>query len=323
MDERIRIGISACLLGKEVRFDGGHKHDRFLTGSLGRWVDWVPFCPEVEVGMGTPREAVRLVDDGQRLRLVGGRSLADWTEAMERHAAARVQTLQDLCGVIFKKDSPSCGLLRVKVYPRGALEGVKDLGAPGRDGVGLFASAFLQAHPLVPAEEEGRLNDPHLREAFVERVFAYRRLRTLLEDPAFSTGKLIAFHAAHKYQLLAHAPQGYAEMGRLVASSRDLESAELKARYAELFMGALAQKAEPKRHVNVLQHILGHFKHALEKADKEEALGLIEEYRRGLVPLVVPLTLLGHWVRAHADGWLRGQTYLQPHPRELMLRNAI
>ncbi len=322
VSEPIRIAISACLLGKEVRFDGGHKHDHFLTDGFGRYVEWVPFCPEVEIGMGIPREPVRLVRVDGAFRLVGTRSLEDWSERMRRHTRKRVKGLGDVHGVVFKKDSPTCGMLRVKVYPEGALHGQKDLGSPGRDGVGLFASAYLEAHPLIPAEEEGRLNDARLRENFVERVFAYRRLRTLL-DERFSVGRLVAFHAAHKYQLLAHSPVGYKELGKLVARAKEVKVSELKEAYAAGFMKALAAPATKRRNTNVLEHILGHFKKLISAGDKEEALALIRDYQHGLVPLVVPLTLLQHFLRQSEDAWLAAQTYLQPHPKELMLRNHV
>lgn len=318
MGEHIRIAISACLLGKEVRYDGGHKRDSFLNEAFARYVEWVPFCPEVEVGMGIPREPVRLVRDGDRVHLVGQTSHTDWTGRMETHARERAQTIHDVHGVVFKKDSPSCGLLRVKVYPHGVLDGVRNAGPPTRDGAGLFARAFLEAHPLVPAEEEGRLNDAVLRESFVERVFAYRRLCTLLDQP-FHHGGWMAFHAAHKYQLLAHSTEGYRALGRLVAAGGDT----LPAAYAQKFMQTLARPANRQRQVNVLQHVLGHFKKHLSPSDKEEALQLIEDYRSGLVPLVVPLTLLQHFLRQYPDEWLAAQTWLSPHPKELALRSYV
>ncbi len=310
--ESIRIAISACLLGKEVRFDGGHKRDPFLVETFGRYVEWVPVCPEVEVGMGTPREAVRLVQVGGKVRMLGRTSRIDWTERMESCARDRAHALRDVHGAVFKKDSPTCGLLRVKLYPD------RDGVAPSRGGRGLFGAAFVRAHPLVPAEEEGRLNDAELRESFVERVFAYRRLRTLLDAPP-RIDRWMAFHAAHKYQLLAHSPEGYRELGRVVAAADPARIDE----YAALFMQTLARPATKSRQCNVLQHILGHFKKYLSAEDKEEALQHIEDYRKGIVPLLVPLTLLEHFQRQHPDEWLGRQTYFAPHPKELMLRTHL
>lgn len=307
--ETVRIGISACLLGREVRYDGGHKRDAFLTESLAPHVQWVPFCPELEVGMGVPRPPLRLAGDPAHPRLLT-RTGADWTEPMERHARERARALHHVHGAVFKKDSPSCGLFRVKIHP--------EVGPPARGGTGLFAAAFVAANPLVPAEEEGRLNDPALRENFVERVFAYRRLHALLEQP-MRIDRWMAFHAAHKYQLLAHSTVAYRELGRLVAQGGET----LPAAYAWGFLRALAAPAPRQRHVNVLQHVLGHFKRQLSPGDKAEALGLVDDYRRGLVPLVVPLTLVQHFLRLHPDEWLAAQTYLAPYPRELLLRNAV
>lgn len=311
----IRIGISSCLLGKEVRFDAGHKRDPFLVETFGRHVEWVPVCPEVEVGMGVPREPVRLVQLGTVVHMRGVRTGEDWTDRMARFADRRMRTLGGLSGYVFKKDSPSCGAFRVKLHGEHG-------GPPSRGGVGLFAARFRQAYPLVPVEEEGRLHDPRLRESFVTRVFAFSDLQALLAG-RLTTGRLVAFHADHKYQLLAHSPQAYRELGQLVARAKELPRRELAESYAAGFMKALSTLATPARHANVMQHVLGHFKKELSREDKEEALGLIEDHRKGLVPLVVPLTLLSHFVRRHGDDWLRRQTYLSPHPRELMLLNHV
>jgi uncharacterized protein YbgA (DUF1722 family)/uncharacterized protein YbbK (DUF523 family) len=311
----LRIGISSCLLGQEVRFDAGHKRDPFLVETFGKYVEWVPVCPELEVGMGVPREPVRLVQVGERVHMRGVRSGTDWTDRMDRYASRKLRSLPELTGYVFKKDSPSCGVFRVKLYD--------DAGAPpARTGAGLFAAAFRAQFPLVPVEEEGRLHDPRLRENFISRVFAFRDLQDLLAE-RLTPGRLVAFHADHKYQLLSHSTQGYRELGRLTARAKELPVRELAAAYAEGFMKALATPATPARQANVLQHVLGHFKTELTPEDKEEALGLIEDHRNGLVPLVVPLTLLAHFVRRHGDPWLRRQTYLSPHPKELMLLNHV
>jgi len=314
--EEIRIGVSSCLLGNNVRYDGGHKRDAFVRDALGRHVTFVPVCPEVEVGMGTPRESVRLVRLGERVHLRGVRSGTDHTDAMERWAARRAAELEPLglCGFVLKKDSPSCGMERVRVY------GAK--GVPARDGRGLFAEALLARMPLLPVEEEGRLNDAPLRENFVERVFAYRRLRDLLAG-RWSVGDLVRFHTAEKLLLLAHEPAAYQALGRLVAVARRTPRAELASRYAESFMRALARIATRGRHANVLQHMAGYFKEFLPPDEKQEIQEAIGDYRRGLLPLVVPVTLLRHHVRRHGVAYLQGQTYLEPHPRELMLRNHV
>lgn len=312
----IRLGISSCLLGQEVRFDGGHKKDAFLTGVLAPHVEWVPVCPEVEVGMGTPRETLRLVRTDGAVRMVTTRSAVDWTDRMDAWAAARLDALarQDLDGYVLKKDSPSCGMERVKVY--GA-------GGPGvRDGRGIFARALRARLPLLPVEEEGRLSDPRLRETFIERVFAYRRLKTLFAG-RWSLADIVRFHTAHKMSLLAHSTTKYQEMGRLVAQGSALARADLRARYERLFMETLSLPATTARHTNVLSHMAGHFKDRIDAASRQELAAAIEEYRKGVVPLVVPLTLIAHHVRVHGVDYLAGQVYLQPHPRELMLRNHV
>jgi uncharacterized protein YbgA (DUF1722 family)/uncharacterized protein YbbK (DUF523 family) len=311
----IRIGASACLLGSNVRYDGGHKKDAFVTGALARFVTLVAACPEVEVGMGTPRESVRLVRIGQDVRMIGHRSGTDHTEAMRRWAEGRVRELEaeDLCGFVLKKDSPSCGMERVKVYSKGA---------GTRNGRGLFARTLMERMPLLPVEEEGRLNDPRLRENFVERVFAYRRLKDLFAA-RWTVGDLVRFHTAEKLLLLAHDPAAYRELGRLVAAAKARSRPEVARGYGEAYMRALAKLATPGKHANVLQHMAGYFKDLLPAEEKQELHGAIGDFRRGLVPLVVPLTLLGHHVRRHRVAYLEGQTYLQPHPKELMLRNHV
>lgn len=311
---RIRIGVSSCLLGQEVRYDGGHKRDAFLVETFGRHVEWVPVCPEVELGMGRPREPVRLERQGDEIRMVGTKTHIDHTTAMRTFARQRVAALgmEDLCGYVLKKGSPSCGTERVRVYGTG--------GMPSRSGRGLFAAVLLQHYPNLPVEEEGRLCDPRLRENFVERVFAYRRLRSFFSD-RWTLGGLVAFHTAHKLQLLAHSTSTHAELGRLVAGATTRSRPELRDRYAAQFMGALRIAATPRRHLNVLQHIVGYFKKQLDDASRRELLSLIEDYGSGLVPLVVPITLVRHYVRRFDVAYLKGQVYLEPHPKELMLRN--
>jgi uncharacterized protein YbgA (DUF1722 family)/uncharacterized protein YbbK (DUF523 family) len=312
----VRIGISSCLLGQEVRFDGGHKRDRFLTDTFAPFVEWVPVCPEVEAGFGTPREAMRLVEADGRLRLVTVQTQVDVTPRLEGYARRRVEELEreDLSGYVLKKDSPSCGLSRVKVYAPGA--------APQRAGTGLFAAMLRHRYPLLPLEEEGRLSDPSLRDNFVERVFAYRRVLDLFAR-RWTLAELVAFHTAHKLTLMAHSIAAYRMLGQLVARGESLPRAAVEARYLEGFMTALGAIATPRRHANVLQHMAGYFKTVLDRAQKAELGAAIDDYRTGLVPLVVPMTLIRHHVRRHEVAYLAGQVYLEPHPKELMLRNHV
>ena len=310
----IRVGISSCLLGQEVRFDGGHKRDSFLTDVLGQFVEFVPVCPEVEAGFSTPREAMHLAQTDSGLRLITVKTSRDVTPAMDRFIRRRVPELEheELSGYVLKKGSPSCGLERVKIYDRG--------GAPSATGRGLFADALITRFPNLPVEEEGRLWDPVLRENFVERVFAYHRLRALFHA-RWSAGTLVSFHTAHKLILMAHAPEGYRRLGRLVADARSMPRAQLKQQYADEFMRTLKVIATRRRHTNVLQHMAGYFKERLDRESKVELQETIEDYRLGLIPLVVPITLLQHHVRVHGVEYLAGQLYLRPHPKELMLRN--
>ena len=314
--ESIRIGISSCLLGQKVRFDGGHKRDAFLVDTFGTFVEWVPVCPEVELGLGTPREALRLVRKGDEIRMVNTRSGRDMSTEMRQWAQARVDALagERLCGYVLKKDSPSCGMERVKIYA--------DAGMAEKNGRGFFAEALMARFPRLPVEEEGRLSDPRLRDNFVERVFAYVRLRALFAA-RWTIGDLVRFHTAHKMALLAHSTEMYTELGRLVARAKSLDRGDVETRYRELFMDALAKMATARKHTNVLLHMAGHFKELLDSDEKQELLTSVEDYRLGLVPLIVPLTLIKHHVRRHKVEYLAGQVYLDPHPKELMLRNHV
>jgi len=312
----LRLGISRCLLGDEVRFDGGHKRDSFLTDVFGRYVEWVPVCPEVEAGLGTPREAMRLIGDPQNPRLVTIETGIDHTHALEAMATDRTEKLKklDLSGYVFKKGSPSCGIERVRLYD--------EHGMSNRKGVGLFARAFMKQFPLTPVEEEGRLCDPTLRENFIERVFCYRRWQDLIQRGA-TRQALVQLHTIHKYLLMAHHPQQYEILGRLIGQAHRSRPKELAHRYGELFMNTLAVKATVRKHVNVLHHIIGHFKERLSANEKSELLSVIGDYHHGLSPLVVPLTLIKHYVRIFDVSYIREQVYLNPHPKELMLRNHV
>ncbi|MBZ5668593.1 MAG: DUF523 and DUF1722 domain-containing protein [Acidobacteriia bacterium] len=312
----IRIGISSCLLGEQVRYDGGHKRDAYLVDTLGHYLEWVPVCPEVEMGLGTPRDTLRLVRIGEAIRMVMPKTGADHTEGMRSFSSRRVRALagQDLCGYVLKKGSPSCGMERVRVFDAH--------GVPTKSGRGLFATALLERFPDLPVEEEGRLADPRLRENFIERVFAYHRLRLLFAGK-WKRGDLVRFHTTHKLLLAAHSPRMYGNLGRLVANARALPRSTLSARYAAEFMSALRVIATPKRHASVLQHMAGYFRRQLDDGSRRELLSLIEDYRQGLVPLVVPLTLVRHYFRKFQITYLQGQVYLEPHPKELMLRNHV
>ena len=315
---RLRVGISSCLLGRKVRYDGQHKRDPFLVDVLGAFVEWVPVCPELEAGMGVPREPIRLVGHPGGLRVIAERSGTDHTETMRAYAERRVAELaqDDLSGYVTKKDSPSCGMERVRVY------GARAGGPPRRDGVGTFARALLERMPLLPVEEEGRLRDPALRESFIERVFAFARWKALVDD-GVTRGGLVAFHTAHKLTLLAHDPAAYRRLGALVAQLGKRSVRDVARAYAEGFMKALQVPATRGRHVNVLQHMLGYFRGVLASDERKELEEIVSDYARALVPLVVPLTLLRHHVRKHGVAYLRGQVYLDPDPKELMLRNHV
>lgn len=312
----IRIGVSACLLGEQVRYDGGHKRDPYLVETLGPYVEWVPVCPEVEMGLGTPRDTLRLVRIGEETRMVMPKTGADHTEGMRSFAQRRVRELASpgLCGYILKKGSPSCGMERVRVFDA--------QGVPAKSGRGLFAEALLERSPHLPVEEEGRLADPRLRENFIERVFAYYRLRSFLGGK-WKRGDVVRFHTAHKLLLMAHSPKAYQNLGRLVAIAQTLPRSTFRVGYEKEFMAALRVIATPRRHANVLQHMAGYLRKQLDDDSRHELLALIEDYRKGLVPLVVPLTLICHHVRRLQIKYLQGQVYLEPHPKELMLRNHV
>jgi len=312
----IRIGISSCLLGEEVRFDGGHKRQPFLIDTVGRFVEWVPVCPEMGIGLGAPRESIRLEKAGDAVRLVAPKSGREHTAAMAAFADRTVPDLEakDVVGYVLKKDSPSCGMERVRVYD--------ESGAPSKTGRGLYAQVLMERLPLLPVEEEGRLNDPRLRENFFERVFAYRRLESHF-DRGWRRGDLVRFHTAEKLLLLAHAPEAYRELGRLVARAKEVPPEELAETYQRTFMTALGELASVGRHVNVLQHCQGYFRERIDADERAELSEVIADFERGLVPLIVPVTLIRHHVRRHGIDYLEGQTYLEPHPKELMLRNHV
>lgn len=316
-DNKPRLGISRCLLGEEVRYDGGHKRDVFLTDVLAPFVEWVSVCPEVEAGLGTPREAMHLAGTPDAPRLLTIYTHVDHTSRLKAFSQRRIQELLtcDLDGYIFKKNSPSCGVHRVKLYTNN--------GQPSKQGTGIFAGLFQQTFPLLPVEEEGRLNDAVLRENFIERLFCYRRWKTQVEQTRTSRGGIVNFHTRHKYLLLTHSRPHYHELGKLVASAGQYTPSELATRYGSMFMDALKVKATVKKHVNVLQHLAGHLKKLLSPEERAELQECIMDYHRQLTPLAIPLTLIKHYVRTRSVPYLADQVYLNPHPKELMLRNHV
>ncbi len=316
MEEKIRVGVSSCLLGNPVRYDGGHKHDRYITDILAGYFHFIAVCPEVECGLPVPRETMRLVGNPENPQLVTSKSGIDHSARMLSYCREKVRRLEEenLCAFIFKKDSPSSGLHRVKVYG--------ESGQARKIGRGLFASAVVSHFPLLPVEEEGRLHDPALRESFIERIFCYNRWKKFMkESPDYK--KLIDFHTRHKLQIMAHSPKHLPGMGKLVAGGKKAAQHELLAGYRLNLMESLALKATVKKNVNVLYHISGHFKKHITGDEKTELISLINRYARAEVPLVVPLTLINHYIRKYNVGYLQNQTYLEPHPAELMLRNHV
>lgn len=317
MRGKIRVGISACLLGQNVRYDGGHKLDRYIRDTLGQYLEFVPVCPEVECGMGVPREAMRLVGDPGSPRLVTIRTGRDLTGQMLGWAETRLKELEaeGLGGFIFKSGSPSSGMERVKVYTEG--------GMPSQRGTGIFAKAFMERFPLLPVEDEGRLHDPKIRENFVERLFVMERWREVRSDPRHELSRLVEFHTKHKMLIMSHSPKHLRELGKLVASPGEMRDRTLWELYQSSLMEALGLRATPSKHANVLQHMLGYFKKELSGDEKQEMLELIDALRRGLIPLIVPVTLMGHYVRKYGQPYLKEQVYLAPHPLELQLRNHV
>lgn len=318
-DERIKIGISACLVGQEVRYDGGHKRDGYITGTLGLYFDFVPLCPEVGAGLGVPRPTMHLVRQQGALRAVNIKDASiDHTEALERYTGAVIPQLAGVSGYILKKNSPSCGMERVKVYP---LE--KQNLPPERDGVGIFARTLRERFPLLPLEEEGRLCDPVLRENFIERVFVYQRWQQLLAS-GMKPADLVTFHAEHKYILMAHDQDIARELGQMVAQAGATEDfSSLANAYICLMMTALEKRVSRGQHANVLMHLMGYLKSCIDAEDRQEMLETIHQYRHGYVPLIVPITLLKHHFRRHPLPYIERQHYLNPHPGELMLRNQL
>jgi len=311
----IRIGVSACLMGKKVRFDGGHKRSSFITDTLANYFDFVCFCPEVAIGMGTPRQTIRLVGDERSPEAVGARNPGlNVTRPLRAYGRKVADDISDLSGFIFKKDSPSCGMQRVKIY--------SDKGMPQRSGTGLFAKEIMAAHPLLPVEEEGRLNDANLRDNFIMRVYVYARWKELIAG-GLTKYELIRFHASHKYLLMAHSTLMYRQLGQLLSNLTGVSLNEIADKYFTELMQTLSKPATRKCHSNVLQHLLGYLKNNLDSAHRTDLADTIDAYRRGDYPLVVPLRLLQHHFSTYPHPYIDEQVYLNPHPQSLKLRNAL
>jgi uncharacterized protein YbgA (DUF1722 family)/uncharacterized protein YbbK (DUF523 family) len=314
MHEKIKLGISSCLLGEKVRYDGGHKLDPFLRDTVGRYVEWVRVCPEVESGLPVPREAMHLMGDPDSPRLVTIDSGIDHTNRVLRWTKRNISAPErtGLCGYVFKTRSPSCGLSGVKLYaPHGTLLGT---------GPGIFARMFVKRFPLLPVVEEGSLYNQAVRENFIERVFVFKRWQEYLRKDG-SRGGLVSFHTANKLFILAHSPKHYTILGKLVADAKQYRPDALHAKYISTLMEGLRLLATVKKNTNVLQHMAGYFKDRLSPDEKQELREIIGNYHNGLVPLIVPLTLICHYVMKYDVEYLKKQYYLNPHPVELMLRN--
>lgn len=314
--EKIKIGISSCLLGENVRYDGGHKWDRYITDTLGQFFEWVPVCPEVEYGLPVPREAMHLIGTPDSPHLVTVRTGIDHTEDMLEWVAKKLKKLEkeELCGFIFKSRSPSSGISGVKVYTSS--------GMPGKKGAGIFGGAFTRHFPIIPVIDDGRLHNLSLRENFIERVFVYRRWKEFLKKGG-SVRDLISFHTEHKLIILSHSPKHFSALGQLIAAATKFKLDDLLSEYIRLFMEGLSLIATLKKNTDVLLHIMGYFKKHLSSDDKQELLEVIELYHKGYVPLIVPITLIKHYIRTFDALYLKRQYYLNPHPIELMLRNHV
>ncbi|MDD2723207.1 MAG: DUF523 and DUF1722 domain-containing protein [Methylovulum sp.] len=310
--KKIPVGISSCLLGENVRFDGGHKRDSYIVGTLGEYFDFRPFCPEVAIGLGIPRPTVHLVKINRQIRCVGGKDTDnDVTERLQVYASQEQAAFADLCGYILKKDSPSCGMERVKVFTGGQ---------PRKEGVGIYAAEMMRNNPLLPVEEEGRLGDANLRGNFIQRVTIFYRWKQLLAK-GLTVNSLMTFHTRHKLIIMSHADDR--ELGHKLAGITKDNLAAVAGQYISQVMALLKIVVNRGNHVNVLQHIQGYLKKELSADDKAELCGLIERYRNGEVPLIVPLTLLKHNFRKSPDPYIENSYYLSPYPQELRLLNPL
>jgi uncharacterized protein YbgA (DUF1722 family)/uncharacterized protein YbbK (DUF523 family) len=314
--QKIKIGISSCLLGEKVRYDGGHKLDRYITDTLGHYFEWFPVCPEVEYGLPVPRESMHLIGDPASPRIVTIRTGVDHSEGMKKWAADKLTQIEkeDLCGFIFKSKSPSSGIGGIKVYTSS--------GIPSNKGTGIFGGAFMSYFPLIPVIDDGRLHNPNLRENFIEQVLVYKRWKEFLKNST-EIRDLVAFHTHLKLLILSHSPKHYSTLGKLVAQAKKYKPDLLYSEYISILMDGLRLLATTKKNTNVLLHIAGYFKKQLSPEDKRELLEVIDQYHKGHIPLIAPIVLINHYVRKFDESYLKMQFYLNPHPVELMLRNHV
>ncbi|MCG9575119.1 DUF523 and DUF1722 domain-containing protein [Vibrio tubiashii] len=314
--QQIKIGISSCVLGERVRFDSGHKLSKFVTKELTPYFEFVPVCPEVGSGMPVPRPTIRLMSNEDRIALVETKDpTKEHTQAVVDYSKSKVIELEreQLCGYIVCAKSPTCGMERVKVYKKNSAENV---------GVGLYTNELMKAMPWLPVEEDGRLNDPVLKENFITRIYTLKDFYDSIDDEP-TRGKIVAFHSRYKLTLMAHHPTSYKELGKLVANVKDYDIEEFYKLYRQGLMAAMTHRASRKNNTNVLMHLQGYFKRALSRSQKKELVQVIEDYRVGLLPLLAPLTLIKHYLAAHPDSYLEDQAFLQPHPQELRLRYGL
>lgn len=309
----IQVGISACLLGQQVRFDGGHKKADFVEQELSRYFHYEPVCPEVAIGLGIPRKAIRLVRHDDEVRVEASDGSFDVTDKLTVFSQQKTAEFGAFSGYIFCAKSPSCGMERVRIYSNGG---------SAKEGIGVYARILMEQNPLLPVEEDGRLCDPVIRENFITRVFAYHDWLSLVAS-GITRGRLIAFHSRYKYLLFAHHPSSYKSLGKLLGDSVEMPLEQLAHRYITGLMLGLKNKATRKGHTNVLQHLQGYFKKFLSAEQKAELHALIDKYRRGLVPLMSPMTLIMHYLREYPNPYLSAQVYLNPHPEDLALRYSL
>lgn len=313
---KISVGISSCLLGEEVRYNGGHKHSSVCTKELGKYFNFKSVCPEVGAGLGVPRKPIRLIGDPRQPRAVGvDNPNIDVTEKLKEYGEKALPYLENICGYIFIKGSPSCGVFRVKVY--------RENGIPNENpGSGIFAGVVMKNFPLLPVEEAGRLTDPVLKENFIQRVFAYHDWQQTKKD-GLKINKLIDFHSRYKYTLMAHSSDLCVRLGRMLANYDAADIEKLGHNYFTLFMETLARKATRKTNTNVLMHLQGYLKTKLDRKETETLEDAIEQYRTGILPIIVPVTLMKGFFHSHPNSYIDRQAFLRPYPEDLSLRNNI
>lgn len=309
-----RVGVSSCLLGTPVRYDGGHRRNRFLADELAAFVEFVPRCPEAAIGLGTPRTPIRLVANERDAGAAGG-GIADVAPRLRAYAQEQAEQLADLCGYVFKSKSPSCGLRRIPYYDTRGLR-------TGRSGRGLYAERLTAALPWLPVEDEDRLADPVRRDHFLTRIFTLHRFRTAVRARPGARA-LVAFHTEHKLLLLAHDVAAYRRLGRLVADAGNRPWPPLATAYRDGLMAALARPARIPGHVNVLQHLAGYLRAGLDPGARGELARRIGEFQAGRLPRTAVLRLLHRHFHRHPDPWVARQAYLAPYPAALAAGRAV